>query len=107
MEERGVSEIRVEVSVVEQVVLVALVTLDALQPALNGVHGLQHGAQVVMYREVAAQRAAGAHNRLLLYNREYSVSVNASGNHREWLRPLLPSKGAGRACQSTSKPTWS
>lgn len=89
-------------SVVEKVVLVSLVTLDALQPALDGVHRLQHGAEVVMYREVAAQRAAGAHDRLLLWNRalcEKRLVANIESG--------LPSMGAGRACQNTWRPTWS
>lgn len=38
IEQRRVSLIRVEMTVVEEVVLIPLVALDALQPALHGVH---------------------------------------------------------------------
>lgn len=69
VEERCISELGVEVTVVEQVILIALVALDALQPALHGVHRLQHGAQIVVYRDVAAQRAARTHDRFLLRRR--------------------------------------
>lgn len=70
MKEGGVAELGVEVPIVEEVVLVTLVALDALEPALHGVHGLQHGAQVVVHGQVAAQSAARAHHCLILQWRE-------------------------------------
>lgn len=66
VEQRGIAHLRVEVSVVEQVVLVALVGLDALEPALDGIHRGQHGAHVVLHGRVAAQRRARANDGFLL-----------------------------------------
>ena len=48
----------VEVSVIKQVVLVPLIALDALEPALDAVHGSEHGGEIVVDGGEAAECGA-------------------------------------------------
>lgn len=62
VEERGVAHRGVEVSVVEQVALVALIGLDALTPALNLVHRGKHGLHIVRDCRLGTHSAPTAHD---------------------------------------------
>lgn len=65
LKDSGVDTIHIEEAVIVQVVLVALVRLDTLEPALDRVHAAEHGAHVEADALEGAECGARAQHRVV------------------------------------------